>query len=692
VRTSNGSQEEKRMEGVPQSMSWTSDGKGASPGRREVEQESDGAQIEEGMTLLSAVGAYHHTGMLSELGPPVVPVRTKSNDNDEVITKNKTNEISNHFIKESSQSSFVYKGGSRTPCGSWNSSGESTPKGSPNRTVPVGAVNAYNNNQTGLGSTRESTIHFDDDVGGDEPSKLLLPPTIPKVLGTTSAHLAFEVTRNELDAETDLMRSLDETAPLRSSAGTCDAVLSEVPIDTMDEPVHDFLVTDDDDGLALPVSSSIRTSHSKEARVSEAPSRARARSNDSITIGRMSITSKRKASPAKAHEGGHHRQLTLEENLFGLNRALSFLKMEDDKKRQEAEKRFAEQRTEPLSKGRPGDVFDTASVVFDRITKANASVILPPEEKAKTSAVARKPLLDRRNTTGERKSSATAGDLKKTDGNRISSSVKQDGVDIEGGSLEFRDPRSDETVREGDLSAKYAVGEKDQKSNKFGRFPFATKIKADWDTVNAFWRPRRHVVHTYLKIVVLYIMVPSVGIAAILFHWAENPPTETCPWEGCDPRNQFASASWWVLFLGCRQMIIVTLAKVMELLLVDFLALRTTWTLRLFGPMFTLLMVQWKGWPMLLFFIGLFNFTLTAGDSNFANHWLYWQTLIPMMNRSNPSGYVTTQKLYYLICELSMGVGAAVGVKRLMIGLHFGRRTFGTQKRRKSTEKSIECH
>lgn len=692
--------ENKGRDSVVQSPTFTSDDKSASPaGRQDVEQEPIAEQVEGGLTLLSAVGAYRHTGTRSELVPPAGPVmRKKSKDEDEDkagIKQNKNNEMSNQFVKESSQSSIVYNTGSRKRSGSWNSS-NCSPQGSPNRIVPP--ANAFNRHHEVIGSNRgsdrDSVVHFSEGVHRDETSNIRSPPMIPRALGSRkSALLAFEVTRNELDAETDLMRSLDETSPLRRSSGTCDAVLSEVPIDTNYEPVHDFIMPDDDE-----IVGSIRTSHRKETSGGEGRSIERTRSVDSNTVlGRTSIASKRKISPTRVREGGHHRHLTVEENLFGMNAALSFFKMEDNKKRQRDEKQFAEQHTDQISKARAGDVFDAASVVFDRITKtSDSSSIQPSNVKPNKSIRLPNPVLDRRSSTEkpshDRVIPSSTLDLTKTDGHRTSLSVKQDAGDIEGGSLEFSnydDPRFDEAGGDGGPGQEDAFGWKDEKHNKFGRYPFAKKIKAEWETVNAFWKPRRNVVYTYLKIVVLYIMVPSLGIAGILFYVVDNPPTGTCPWEGCDPRNQFASASWWVLFLGCRQMVIITLAFSMEFLLVDYLALRTTACVRLFGPMFTLLLVQWKGWSMLVFFTGLFNFCLTSGDSNFANHWLYWQKFLPMMNRSNPSGYVTSSSTYSTMFELAMGVGAAVGVKRLMVGLHFGRRNYGMLKRTNRAE--INC-
>jgi hypothetical protein len=217
---------------------------------------------------------------------------------------------------------------------------------------------------------------------------------------------------------------------------------------------------------------------------------------------------------------------------------------------------------------------------------------------------------------------------------------------------------------------------KKKKPNPFRHLPGAAKIMEEWDTFNTFLNPRKKTLYTYIKIILFYIMIPSAAIAAILFYLVENPPTGYCPSVGCDDRFKYPSASWWVLFIGCREVVIACLAKLTESFVVDFLALRTRLTLRLFGPMFTLLLVQSKGWPFLIFIFGMYNFALIVGDSAFSNHWLFWQEWIKMCNRANPPGLVTSSQAFYRICACAMVIGAAVAVKRVAVGLYLGRKTF----------------
>ena len=46
------------------------------------------------------------------------------------------------------------------------------------------------------------------------------------------------------------------------------------------------------------------------------------------------------------------------------------------------------------------------------------------------------------------------------------------------------------------------------------------------------------------------------------------------------------------------------------------------------------------------------------------------------MNRANPPGFVTSSLAFYRVCAVAMGVGAAVSVKRMAVGIFLGRKTF----------------
>jgi hypothetical protein len=123
--------------------------------------------------------------------------------------------------------------------------------------------------------------------------------------------------------------------------------------------------------------------------------------------------------------------------------------------------------------------------------------------------------------------------------------------------------------------------------------------------------------------------------------------------------------------------VIAVLSLITQGLVIDFFALRTTATVKLFGPMFTLFLVQSKGWPFCSFCWGLFNFALVVGDSKFSNHWLFWQDWIGLMNARNPPGFVTSSTAFYRFVSIAMAVGGAVAFKRVAVGVYLGRQTFG---------------
>jgi hypothetical protein len=122
----------------------------------------------------------------------------------------------------------------------------------------------------------------------------------------------------------------------------------------------------------------------------------------------------------------------------------------------------------------------------------------------------------------------------------------------------------------------------------------ADKVKDDFDSWQTFFRPRKEHVWTYLKRLVCYIVIPFIGIAAILYYLAGNPATGTAVHRD-DPGTK-ASASWWLLFV-VRQFVTFSMSLGIQALVIDFLCVGTRAMVRLLGPILTLLIVQSKGWP-----------------------------------------------------------------------------------------------
>jgi hypothetical protein len=70
------------------------------------------------------------------------------------------------------------------------------------------------------------------------------------------------------------------------------------------------------------------------------------------------------------------------------------------------------------------------------------------------------------------------------------------------------------------------------------------------------------------------------------------------------------------------------------------------------------------------------------GSSPVARHWLFWQYLISMMNATNPSGNVTDSDIYKRIIYVSIGLSAAITIKRTLMGNFVGKRVVGMCSRR----------
>ena len=211
---------------------------------------------------------------------------------------------------------------------------------------------------------------------------------------------------------------------------------------------------------------------------------------------------------------------------------------------------------------------------------------------------------------------------------------------------------------------------RNRKRNIFSRT--ATKVKDDWDLFSEVLGPRKASI--YLRNVVLFLILPVLGIAAVLFYVFENPNTGLSE-ENIETSDR-ASISWWLLFLFVRQVITLSLALATQAIIIDFLAIGSWIFLRFFGPNLTLLLAQSKGWPFVLIWWGIYDLALLSGPSKFANHWGYLQDYIHLFNETNPSGNVPGNEIYMKILQIAIGTGMAVSLKRLTVGLFLGRQTF----------------
>lgn len=215
----------------------------------------------------------------------------------------------------------------------------------------------------------------------------------------------------------------------------------------------------------------------------------------------------------------------------------------------------------------------------------------------------------------------------------------------------------------------------------FEEWKFARDFK---DALLLMKRPIR----LFLKISVLYVMLPATFVAAMLFYFGGNPPTGILQ-NGGNPVNGTlrnldgavvapteASVSWWLLFLGVRQLMTLSLALFADFVLIDYLSVRSGIMYRAFGAWPTLFVLQSRGWPFAVFFWSVFDFAFLYGSAAFFQHWLCWQEPIGLFNLQNPGGGVVDSLWYRRILAISISVSAVVAVKRFVMGLYFGRKTF----------------
>jgi hypothetical protein len=477
----------------------------------------------------------------------------------------------------------------------------------------------------------------------------------------------------ELEAETNLIRQLDDD-------------------DARIDPTSNFLQGVDDAELKHDFSLDMKPPASP--RSPNSPNRRRTMSRDVHP-----------PAPPKQETkmASHRRQLTVEETLFGLTAALSAVHHAEEKKSADhvpdEQKIDSHRRTET---GVSTDRMEQAANLFFRKLGGRQSNDVPIDEVnmpgTNDTETANGPQIQTQTTTttttpatskwAKLRDSVVTDDefaqRKKTDdySNNDPKSIEEEDADLEeGGPSVFDDGDHKGTAESSDNDGKNSSDGNNQESSKrrkkkkpnpFMSLPYADRIKKDWDKFGEFLRPRKTTISQYARFILFYIWGPALGVAAILFHLFDNAPTG----KGEDADNSQASASWWIIFVCIREVFIVCMAKVMQLLLIDYFALNTQASLRLCGPLVTLLLVQSKGWPFMVLFWGLLNFALVTGTYPFSSHWLYWQDWWGLFNADNPSGAVTASHQFYVLCAVAVGVGISVSLKRLLVSVLLGRQTF----------------
>ena len=75
-----------------------------------------------------------------------------------------------------------------------------------------------------------------------------------------------------------------------------------------------------------------------------------------------------------------------------------------------------------------------------------------------------------------------------------------------------------------------------------------------------------------------------------------------------------------------------------------------------------------------------YSMILNSGANKFARHWLFYQHGLRLFNDYNPAGDIPNSRLNYRILQVAFVVGGVIGVKRFLVGLYLGKRTYGKEK------------
>eukprot|EP00934_Nitzschia_sp_Nitz4_P008165 Nitzschia sp. Nitz4//scaffold56_size114212//30547//37556//NITZ4_003939-RA/size114212-augustus-gene-0.81-mRNA-1//-1//CDS//3329554673//8155//frame0 len=168
----------------------------------------------------------------------------------------------------------------------------------------------------------------------------------------------------------------------------------------------------------------------------------------------------------------------------------------------------------------------------------------------------------------------------------------------------------------------------------------------------------------------LVIAIPMFILSWCLYYEWGNPELDFLP------GNEFLS--WWLNFAG-RQLLLLELARLSQYILIDICTMSSRMVVKWLGPWVTIFCLQSKGWPFLFTFWGFYDMLLLHGDNKFQRHWLYW-TNIEMFQLTEQGGFIMNSELYLRVLIAMVLVGIATTLKRTVLTLYFGKRSFENYK------------
>lgn len=121
------------------------------------------------------------------------------------------------------------------------------------------------------------------------------------------------------------------------------------------------------------------------------------------------------------------------------------------------------------------------------------------------------------------------------------------------------------------------------------------------------------------------------------------------------------------------------LSRFTEFVLIDILTMSSRAVVQMLGPWVTIFCLQSKGWPFLVTFWGLYDMLFLHGDNSFQAHWFYW-TGIEIYSRANSGSYILSSSAYLRVLIGMILAGIATTLKRTLLTLYFGKRSFDIYK------------
>jgi len=504
---------------------------------------------------------------------------------------------------------------------------------------------------------------------------------------TANLSLSDIVSPLESEAETAILKAVE--AHRRHQSAATEIMLPNIPHDT----VHAF-----EDPTSWSAPSVMEEEEKKETTsvVNSLPD-----GNSMATPTRVSAPTGSKqstSSHAKAGQPSTVAEVSLESTLFGLTAAMRDMHATNHDSAgfvDSSESRRRRIPTEDMDRPTTNNAWEVEAPTHDQdafVHHANLlfrrNINVPENETLIPTAQSARPAFNMDQNKSTRNLFGGKGDPKKTD-------EMEDGQDLD--------------IEEGFSTASTNIATGTSRPKRFGR-KFAAAVvknskqlvggaqdvsihtpevikratfnaKEDLEVFKRFLKPRYHSMKVYVKIFLLYVLLPTLGVSTLLFYAFGNPKVSF----GCISNSNIPGAkpdcpslSWFLNFLIIRQAITFSLAKATGIFLIDFLALKTRVVLRLLGPIPTLMFVQSKGWPFQIAVWSIYSLILNSGNNQFAKNWLFYQEGIDMFNAANSAGNITYNDWNSIALWNAIFLGIAVALKRFFVGLYLGQRTYVT--------------